>query len=70
MAMLKETETYTEEDISFQITGLTKMRQSGPPRSMTYRRFTHHPNVCPVITREEYKKQTKELRKQDSDMMA
>ena len=57
----------TEEGVSLQIPGLTKMRRSGPLRVLTYMKFPDNQNVCPVATLMEYEKPIKDLRKADLD---
>lgn len=54
---------FTEDGVSFQISGLSKTRQSGPPREVLYQKFDEHQNICPVFTIREYERRTGKLRK-------
>ena len=40
----------TSESVHFEVAGLSKTRQSGPPREVVYGRFASSPSICPVST--------------------
>ena len=48
-------------EAKFQVAGLSKTRRSGPPREVTYHRFTEK-EICPVHNLEVYLTRTKETR--------
>ena len=47
---------FTSEGVHFEVAGLSKTRQSGPPREVVYGRFASSPSICPVSTLHEYEK--------------